>query len=88
MTDRTAALRPTLCRPAARRPAPCRPVLFRTDQDLTPEEIAATLTVLLLQHRAALTAAAATAPPTRRTVRWHDVSLRPPVPTTSWQIVA
>ncbi|MFJ7248401.1 hypothetical protein ACIQWA_27755 [Kitasatospora sp. NPDC098652] len=87
MTDRPAALRPALCRPAALRTAPCRPVLFRTDQDLTPEEIAATLTVLL-QHRTALTAAAATVPPTRRTVRWHDVSLRPPVPTTSWQIVA
>ncbi|MFH9349462.1 acyl-CoA carboxylase epsilon subunit [Kitasatospora sp. NPDC017646] len=60
--------------------------LFRTDRtDLTPEEIAA-LTVLL--H---LKARAATPPsprPTPRRVRWHDVSLRPPTPTTSWQIVA
>ncbi|MFF4819076.1 acyl-CoA carboxylase epsilon subunit [Kitasatospora sp. NPDC001309] len=77
MTDRPALFRTDLFRPA----------LFRTDQDLTPEEIAA-LTVLLLQHRATRAAAAAATPSTRRTVRWHDVSLRPPVPTTSWQIVA
>ncbi|MBD0695351.1 acyl-CoA carboxylase subunit epsilon [Streptomyces sp. CBMA123] len=64
---------------------PEQPVLFRTDRtDLTPEEIA-TLTVLLL--RGARTTAPAPRP-TRRTVRWHDVSLRPPIPTTSWQIVA
>ncbi|MFD7453673.1 acyl-CoA carboxylase epsilon subunit [Kitasatospora sp. NPDC059827] len=68
------------------RPALFRTALFRTAHDLTPEEIA-TLTVLLLQQRATRAAAAA-ATPTRRTVRWHDVSLRPPVPTTSWQIVA
>ncbi|MFD8706492.1 acyl-CoA carboxylase subunit epsilon [Kitasatospora sp. NPDC059648] len=63
-----------------------RTPLFRTDRsDLTPEEIAA-LTVLLLQHHRAQ---AATRPqPAARRVRWHDVSLRPPVPTTSWQIVA
>ncbi|MFE3506056.1 hypothetical protein ACFXOZ_40350, partial [Kitasatospora sp. NPDC059160] len=41
-----------------------------------------------LPPRAPPAAAAAATPPTRRTVRWHDVSLRPPVPTTSWQIVA
>ncbi|MFD5614968.1 acyl-CoA carboxylase epsilon subunit [Kitasatospora sp. NPDC127060] len=65
---------------------PERPALFRTDRtDLTPEEIAA-LTVLLL--RRARSAAAPAPRPARRTVRWHDVSLRPPVPTTSWQIVA
>ncbi|MFI9359982.1 acyl-CoA carboxylase subunit epsilon [Kitasatospora sp. NPDC053057] len=63
-----------------------RTPLFRTDRtDLTPEEIA-TLTVLLLQrHRAQ---AATRAQPAPRRVRWHDVSLRPPIPTTSWQIVA
>ncbi|MGW2377490.1 acyl-CoA carboxylase epsilon subunit [Kitasatospora sp. NPDC001683] len=66
---------------------PDRTPLFRTDRtDLTPEEIA-TLTVLLHHHRTRA-ATAARPRPTRRTVRWHDVSLRPPTPTTSWQIVA
>ncbi|MFJ9777414.1 acyl-CoA carboxylase epsilon subunit [Kitasatospora sp. NPDC101157] len=65
---------------------PHRTPLFRTDRtDLTPEEIA-TLTLLLLNHRGAQPA---TRPrPAPRRVRWHDVSLKPPTPTTSWHIVA
>ncbi|MEV7596826.1 acyl-CoA carboxylase epsilon subunit [Kitasatospora sp. NPDC089797] len=69
-----------------------RPVLFRTPRaDLTPEEVAALTVLLLHRARAATTATATPTPtprPTRRTVRRYDVSLRPPVPTTSWQIVA
>ncbi|MER7848047.1 acyl-CoA carboxylase epsilon subunit [Kitasatospora sp. NPDC096077] len=88
MTDQPAPLRterPAPLRTERTEPAD-RPALFRTDRtDLTPEEIAA-LTVLLL-HRARAATTPAARPP-RRTVRWHDVSLRPPVPTTSWQIVA
>ncbi|MFJ8473968.1 acyl-CoA carboxylase epsilon subunit [Kitasatospora sp. NPDC094011] len=81
MTDQPAPLR------TERTDRTDRPALFRTDRtDLTPEEIAA-LTVLLL-HRARAAATTPAARPPRRTVRWHDVSLRPPVPTTSWQIVA
>lgn len=60
-----------------------RPALFHTPHDLTPEEIA-TLTVLLLRNARTLPAPG----PTRRTARWHDLSLRPPTPATSWQIVA
>ncbi|HJD81855.1 acyl-CoA carboxylase epsilon subunit [Kitasatospora aureofaciens] len=64
-----------------------RTPLFRTDRtDLSPEEIA-TLTVLLLQRHRTQAATTRDHPAPRR-VRWHDVSLRPPTPTASWQIVA